>query len=368
MRSKFVSQFVPSIALWIGVGTGILALPATASACGAPCFMPGPFPSEGDVPANAVQFLTTGGSYISDGGYEEKSLRVFRVSSDGGTAEVDLMDEDLGQGIRRFTPTEPLAAGTELRLEHTQASCFSTPRQTSSTVSLVAAAPAPTELGTLEIEAHEGSILLTDDSASCASYYQSAYADLNVVLSSSAIPFRDVLRYSVVVDGEVFDQDAFDYSEEADGWLQPSLGGGPLGRGVGRIYATCAQFDPEYADFRPHPLAPDKHQVQMVAHLPDGTRLATEEHEVTLALTRCSATNTGDSGSVDTGDSTVSSAADAANPAPDPQAARRHNPGCSIAAAPTRAPDTTWLWAFAAGLAWAGRRSRRPSYVHSGAR
>jgi MYXO-CTERM domain-containing protein len=431
MRSLPISLFLKTLtASVLCAGIGAVGLPSRASACSAPCFRSDPFPATGSVPANALQFLLegrfapSGTDVTSDAGLAFDSFRIFLAANDAGASEtandagaseieVELVSEDLGQGLHRFTINEPIPAGTELHLEHTQVSCNGTTSERKrSTVSTLAAAPAPTQLGTLEIQLHEGLLLLANGSASCADNYHSAYADLSVVLAGSAIPYADVLRYSILVDGEVFDQDAFNISAD-DRWLTPSLGGGPLGRGVGRIYTTC---ETTHTASGTHSLTPGKHQVQMVADLPDGTRLATGKHEVTLAPAHCpvpdagdSAPQTGGSGSVDAGDAaadtglsavdssstpalpdaqistirdaavqpdvqpattrdaapepdaqpSVSSAGDAASQAAAPGAAHVSKSGCSVTHTAGSTPGGVWSWALAAGLVWTRRRQAR---------
>jgi len=177
-------------------------------------------------------------------------------------------------GLRLIQPQQPLAAGSELVFEYDDCELDPSglgPRQLASArVSIAAAAPPPKSLGKLVAELEHGEATDFDQGTACAFAIDAAWAELSVDLTDEAVPYQDVLRFELHVDG----QPVQPYNDSRYPGMPRPLGGGVLGRGRDRIVAAC---DPAERERGRHTVQLGRHRVQMVGVLPDGTRLTSDE-------------------------------------------------------------------------------------------
>jgi hypothetical protein len=148
-------------------------------------------------------------------------------------------------------------------------------------LTVAAAAPRPTLIGTLRAEVTRGPIA----KGQCAEAVDAAYADLTIELSEPARPYANMLRYELHVDGVVapsyFEAPVPIYEDP------PAIGESSLGRGKERIFVVCgaSPTPPPYGA-----ISSGKHRVRMVARLPDDSELPSNELDVDL---RCDIAPTG---------------------------------------------------------------------------
>jgi hypothetical protein len=222
------------------------------------------------VPQDLLQFTYTPALDLSPDGGMTGPARMYVVENAVRRA---LPYQQIG-GTRAFvlTPLEELAVGTHIEFEADAASC---PSSQSIATRFVVTEPrtAPTSLGALSVAIERDVLTVAVSSGSCTDPIDAAYADLTVELSGDALPFVDVLRYELRVDGRP--QPSFVGSAEEKDAL--------LARGQDRVYVVCNK---PHERSRPyHPLSAGKHRVQMVGVLPNGSRAYSDEVEIELQCT-----------------------------------------------------------------------------------
>jgi hypothetical protein len=233
-------------------------------------------PASGSLPENALELLwRPSRSWPEPEARPE--LHVYKLLG-GWRSElpVTISAADQSGLLFRVVIDVPVAAGSELTVESTEV-CPSDASRLTSSLQVGPAAPAPTRLGTLEVdESGQGMLPLRVTTGQCYLPFSAAYATLRVELSDAARPFAGVLRYGVRVDGAVF------LSEEAaPDWQNgalPPFGESVMGRGKERIYHVCGAGDAGASQ----ELAAGAHRVQMFAQLPDGRSIDSDEISVEL--------------------------------------------------------------------------------------
>lgn len=285
-------------ALLLATSTLTIGLQNTSAyACSLPSCQPGDiFPTTGTVPANALAWFLKASTFSepTDAGPSEDNVKVFVVSGDGGETETEL--ELTGGEVPSpvwpegadevWVPAADVPVGSHLRVESSFRCSFAVPL---SELTVAEPATIPTSLGTLHVTTASAPLLLWTDSASCVERVPSAYADVEVQLSAEALPFADVLRYSLLVDGEHYRAtDFIEYEDEFDtlrGWvLSRRIVGSEHGPGKDRAFATCG------SDLWPmQGVEPGQHELQMVALLPNGTLITSDVVSVDLTCPPCGA-------------------------------------------------------------------------------
>jgi hypothetical protein len=266
----------------VALAASVLPDPSSARACSGPaCAKTALLPPDGgSVPENSVELIWRPSVVFA--GDARTELHLYEL--DGGTRRelafgLTAVPGDDAGSLQKIIPRERLAAGTELLVEAEEV-CESEGARASSSLRVGPAAPAPSSLGTLEIEAMGYPLELRVQSGECFRPHSVASVRVRVVLSESARPYADLLRYEMHVDGAPYT------TEEAQpNWReQPprQIGASVLGRGVDRIYCVC-ETPPPFA-FTPLPtgFSQGTHRVQMFGFMPDGSRLASDEIQIYL--------------------------------------------------------------------------------------
>ncbi len=330
---------------------------SSAYACSPASCEPGDtFPTSGSIPSNALAWFTmssTVSAEAADAGSVEDGIKVFVMPSDAGQeVEFELTSDGTpspdwpGGADEVWVPSTSIAAGTRLRVE-SSLNCGQSVE--SSEITVTEPAPLPTSLGTLAVATSVGPLLLWTNSGSCVDRVPAVYADVEVTLTPEAQPFADVLRYSLLVDGEHYrstDYDEYDEELDSGGWPpRRPISGSEHGPGKDRVYATCV----------PHQggelgVAATQHELQMVALLPDGTTITSDVVGVDLTCPSCEAEGGTDCNATDGGVATDEAVdASASSPTTDPSAATDAGPDTATddtatpdtATSDTATPDTT---------------------------
>jgi MYXO-CTERM domain-containing protein len=242
------------------------------------------FPLQGEVPSNAlVWFVRSDGATFQDAG-PPGTFSISSLSNDAGgdAGSLLLSDETLEQEISidadlRYALVAPVATGTVLLVDYDSA-CLSDPLV--GEIRVTEPAPLPTELGTLEITTTFGPLQLWNSGGGCTASTHTHHADVSIALAAEALPFADVLRYRLLVDGMRFTSDEW----LSDGWPVREIGGGPLGRGIERVYAVCDTSNPDAIG---EGVTPGQHMVQLEALLPDGSSIHSDEVAIDLSCLPC---------------------------------------------------------------------------------
>jgi hypothetical protein len=267
-------------------------------------------PAEGKVPANQLAWVwqpARGFPGENEDGAVQPDVQVFIEGESDTVLELERSEQTLG--VYLLTPKEAPKAGTILRVEHTNM-C---PDQAESfRLEVTPAVTPPSRLGKLSAKTQSGYLDFEDYSAGCTSRLEASYADVAVTLSSDAKSFADSLSYSLEVDGKAFRSGDVIY--EPDDRVVPStLAGGPLGPGKERVYALCESTD---AGSIRHGVSPGKHKLTMVARLPLGETLRSDELQVDLSCPDASATGSHSASAKDPDDESSSAGCALAKRAP----------------------------------------------------
>lgn len=279
--------------------------PPDVRACGAsPCAPPRVIPAGGDIPSDRLTFSYAPGRETAGTDEDGALPRLYRLE-DGGRTEVPLELQPVavvGPGWQ-LIPRSPPAVGSKLVLEGAAPSCHAD-WSLAAQFTVTAPAPLPSDLGALEVMVQSGSLKVAEYSGGCDRVVDASYADLTLLPSPSALPYKDLFDYTLVVDGK----DAAGFSSSSI--IESRLDGGvPLPQGTERIFALCRALpgNPNVDDVQL-----GAHRVKLRAKL-DGVTLETPEVQVDL---RCDG-GTMSSGKGDLRDANVATSSDAAGE-PDP--------------------------------------------------
>lgn len=274
--------------------------PSEVRACGAsPCFPPRVTPAGGDIPSDRLTFSYVPGRATAATDEDDALPRLYLLE-DGGRTEVPLEIQPVavvGPGWQ-LVPRSPPAVGSTLVLEGAAPSCHAD-WSLAAQFTVTAPAPLPSDLGSLDVMYQRGSLKVAEYSGGCDRVVDASYADLTLLPSPSALPFKDLFDYTLVVDGK--DASAFSSSSIIESRLD---GGVPLPQGTERIFALCRALpgNPKVND-----ALLGAHRVKLRAKL-HGVTLETPEVQVDL---RCDG-STMASGTDDPRDARVSTSPDAA--------------------------------------------------------
>lgn len=273
------------------------AAPAVADACSPPfCNFGTQIPGDMSiVPANlpGIFWLTDDGVAATP-----ESVRLYRVSD---SQEVPLELTSLGGGLHDIKLLEQLAPDQAHALV-LGSECIGTglADDTAPVFELMtaAASPLPDALGDLVASGlMHGPLELATTNGGCSEPVESAYVDVTLELAPAAVPWRDVLVFETWVDGQPWSPSDFLP-------LPPPPGESWLGRGVDRVYATCAP-----GDVVDPGLSEGKHKVVIRARIPGGdVVLASPPIDVQLTCSDVGTSSSG--GESSTGDTSTSSGGD----------------------------------------------------------
>lgn len=286
------------VALSSGAAAGLVLLPsAPAHACSGGSCSPSAFlPESGSLPSNAVEFLWRPSRNLQAG--VTPSVQLYKLEAGQRTK----LDSEVSAGpdeLKRVRPVQPVAPGTTLLLESSEPSC-SVAAQVPAQVSVGAASPKPSQLGTLRVTETLAFTTLHIPTAKgvCSDDFDVASARLVLTLDASAQPFAAALQHALLVDGKKRPQPA--PTPPRGSW--PSFA---LTRKLEDVlYTLCTQP----SDGWTNDVTAGTHRVQWLATLPDGTELRSDEISIQL---QCAAQ--ADAGSpADAGGSSDAGAADIA--------------------------------------------------------
>lgn len=252
------------------------------------------FPGSGTLPANALQWLWTrpfDPSSSPDGADAGVVQPVLSVDVNGQAMDLPLSDPSSSL----LTPEQTPDVGSVLELGYSFRCFGSDAVRVQSTITVGPAAARPTTLGTLEPTVRAGDIIVGD----CNETIKAGYVDLSVLLSSDALPYRDALQYSLLVDGKAAGLGS-QWIPTTDTEPAPNL------VGVLRVFAACSGPVSGTAE-----LALGRHRVQAVGTLMDGSRVMGSEQEVDLRCDVPADAGSADAGSADAGGSGVPTTQDA---------------------------------------------------------
>lgn len=257
---------------------GLASLPASsAQACsGLPCWPGRVLPMGGRVPLNQLTLIWETPQRMI--GVRDPVTPHLYLRTAGNRSELPLREAGSGLAVK-LTPDVPVAAGSQLLFEWADDCSVRATR--SAMFEVTDAAPLPNTLGKLQVlDEERGPVLVSVSTGECAAPVQGVYADLSVELSAEAVPYADVLRYGLVVDGS--SGPSYGYNPGPYGSL-PRVGATMQGPGRDRVFVLCGEHRGERLDMG---LKAGVHRVQMVAWLPDDSKVVSDEIEVEL---RCEA-------------------------------------------------------------------------------
>ena len=237
-----------------------LANPHPAAACSPPRCWAGAFlPGDGaNVPANVPAFVWRPMQDFASGAQPDPA----QVELVGNGTTIALTATPRAGGTWTLAPTAPLVVGETYQLvDHS--TCEGDPSVTtpSASIHIAAAAPLPTLLGTTNAAiAGIGDVLLATTNGSCSAPLLADRADLTLALAPSALPWRDVLEYSTVVDDELWSQSTA--LNEPD-----PLGSSYAGRAKDRVFHACEDSDAVYTRGVPE----GTHEATIHAKVPNTT-------------------------------------------------------------------------------------------------
>lgn len=241
-----------------------------AEACSPPvcfggAFLPG---DQGHVPANAPGLLWRA---MFDYDAPPDPAKVVLTSAADPATPIAFTARPLADHEFLLTPDAPLAPGSYVITDRTVCGDAAT-KGPSVLFSVTPAAAMPTSLGALvAMPASRQQLDLMSRSGACSSPAMVVGAAVELVPSSAAQPWLDLLQFQTLVDGGFWQyQTGLDFS------LPP--GQSPLGRARDRVYQVCSSSDPTVSG-----LAAGKHVVKMTAQLPGITQgVVSDPIDVTL--------------------------------------------------------------------------------------
>jgi hypothetical protein len=256
-------------------------LPERARACsGFACRAGALLPAHmGQLPANAIELLWQPPTVYSaplDAG-APAPVHLYKVS---GSARTELAIEVVADnGLFRVKPKSAIAAGSELWFESEAAPCLGAEERRTFQLSVTPAAPAKlSRAGELRLASlGSSSMPLWVSTGECTLTFPVVVAQLAFTLDAAAVPFTDVLRHSLIVDGEERKQ-YIPFPE----YPKPPIAPANLSGGLDDlIYAVCGVSTPRGTTT----LSGDKlgtHTVQWMTRLQDGSELRSNELSVEL--------------------------------------------------------------------------------------
>ena len=199
-----------------------------AAACEPPgCHAGSLSPAGGTIPKNAAGLRWHLGSGV-DASKPETRIEITR---DGKKVKLGLVPID-GETMR-VEIDGGLVEGATYRVVADNACRDFGPSKLESTFTVGPEAPMPIELGRLRaVTAKVDTLRIGTDGGSCDVEEQAVFADLEVVLAPSAMPWKELIDYEATVDGR-----GWQYSQAIN--EAPLMGESFLGRGKTRVYARC---------------------------------------------------------------------------------------------------------------------------------
>jgi uncharacterized protein (TIGR03382 family) len=250
-----------------------LSVPRLADACSPPPCWPGAFVpgDQARVPANVPALYWRP---MSGDGITVTPENVSLVSTAAPTVPIAFTAQRLANGDYLLVPDVPLVEGSSYRLtDHSQCD-LGDERGPEITFSAGPDAPLPSSLGTLSAAPSAvGPMNLATRSGSCFSEATVSQASIELVASTAAAAWMDVLHFETLVDGRPW------YYATALGALTPP-GTSPSGRARDRVFEVCDAKDPGIGEG----LAAGAHVVTMQATLPGSALVVISNSlQVTLA-------------------------------------------------------------------------------------
>jgi len=299
-------------------------------------------PAKGEIPANEFVLTYSPTRWLDGGGLIEPHL--YKVAGDGGV-ELPLTLADAGGRLLTLDTTQALSPGDQLVLESGSNECpLPEPFRTRFTVTEPRARPAV--LGTLVATVTQGPLTIAGFGGACSTEIDASYADLVVEFAPEAVPFAEVMRYQLWLDG-VPQRPFADFIAGAVPPFEPLRPKSMFESWQERAYLSCDPISARFKLFGES--TPGVHRARMRATFLDGTTLDTPEVEFQL---RCDGA---DAGVAD------ASTADAARGTRTEASTQGDADGCSVSPRSGRG-STGGLALFAAcGCLLIRRRVRRPS-------
>ncbi|MCB9654900.1 MAG: hypothetical protein H6729_12300 [Deltaproteobacteria bacterium] len=271
----------PKLVVALGLGLGGVAWmsPSRAEACSAPTCLPSYFvPEQGtQVPANlpALYWRTVVRFANPSLGVDLSAVRL--TSVDDPMNPIPLVSHEVNLRDRLLELSRPLVAGTMYRLVDTSTCAFAETEPLEVDFEATDEAPWPsTQLGTIRSSEIERLPMMVVETASgsCSAAVDAVVMDVEVELATDVIPWKDVLLFETLVDGEV-------WSQKPNILATRSPGASAWGRGRDRLYRVCRHDDPGVS----LGLTKGSHEVVMKARLP-GTPLEMTSTPILVEL-RC---------------------------------------------------------------------------------
>ncbi len=228
------------------------------------------------MPANVPGFLWRRAPDLEPGVDPDYQLQLFAVDGEG--VAVELPHETIERNfLLQIRPLAELTPGTQLAFSYVQPRCGSLPQErVTISINVTDAMPIPERLGRLRATSATGMIRVASEAGDCDRNILAGFADIRVELDEGVLPYADVLRYELRVDGE---QSWKFYEVSYATAVERRLGASSLGPGRDRLYTPCTlqprlSAGPE--------LGRGRHRVVMLGILPDDTVLESNEIDVDL--------------------------------------------------------------------------------------
>ncbi len=254
----------------------VLLTSKDARACSFPegCW-PGAFlPSSGEVPASLPGFLW---DPQADPAHEvdPTQIELVQVTAAGETPVAVTATPLENSGLHLVTPAAPLLPDADYRLRAKQFCSGEAPVEwpTQAIVHTTSAAPLPTALGelkTFNVGEHMLNVVTTNGGCFATVFLMSRRVE--IALSEEASPWKNVLVYETLVDGQPW------RPSRSMTDIVP-LGGSWQGRGRDLVFTTCNEDDEAFFPG----LTEGMHTLQMRATIP-GTDVALETEPVGFEL------------------------------------------------------------------------------------
>ncbi len=245
--------------MWISLGSV-----KPADACSPPpCWQGSLVPADGaTIPANAPALYWRPSSGASPA--------TIKLTVAGTGAPVAVTEVVEGQNMV-LALAEPLVPGTQYILEETNECQYQSPVR--STFTAGPTASVPTTLGTTAREAiQHGELSIATASGSCSVEVDAAHATITLAHSADATPWKDLLLYETLVDGQR-------WSPAPAINVSMPVGASWRGRGRDELYRVCEDNQGEGRG-----LAEGTHQATFRASIPgSATTFAASEVSVEIA-------------------------------------------------------------------------------------
>ncbi len=273
-------RVTPAVAaVLLSAAAALLAAPRAADACSTSCNDPGFFvPGDGaTVPANLPGIFWRARYDAGPGGPPPSNVTLTATTDPETPLGFTAMA--LAEYQYLLVPDAPLVAGTTYHLADASACDFGTGvPSASATFTVGPSAPLPTTLGALavtQLPLRTDTIASGGGSCSMEAVVASAAVAVDYTQASDAAPWRDVLHFETLVDGQR-------WLGRRDILTPIAPGASWVGRGFDRIYTMCSTDDPFSSPA--NQASPGTHQVQLRATLP-GTTVALATTTAAIELT-----------------------------------------------------------------------------------